>query len=270
MRLSDVSWPRSDPDGSPSGCGERLTGGNDRGAVLVGGTVRRSLRPWSRAVHHLLDYLQTTGFLGAPGVLGTDEEGREVLTYLHGSTVGDAVPWPAWTHSVGALKDVGHWLRDYHQAVTDYIPPDDAVWREGRSWRPGMIVGHGDPAPYNAVWTSDGLVGLIDWDNAGPVHPEDDLAWIAFSWTPLHAREVVLREGFTAFSKRLERLEHLLDAYGWAGTTEEMVLRIDARLDDQIAVLRATAAAGDPAYERMVHRGLDRHLESARRELAQL
>ena len=71
------------------------------------------------------------------------------------------------------------------------------MWREGQSWEPGPVVGHGDPAPYNAVWTKDGLVGLIDWDNAGPIRAADDLAWVAFSWTPLHAPEVVVREGFT-------------------------------------------------------------------------
>jgi thiamine kinase-like enzyme len=41
-------------------------------------------------------------------------------------------------------------------------------------------VGHGDSAPYNAVWSDEGLIGLIDWDDAGPMRVRDDLAWVAF------------------------------------------------------------------------------------------
>lgn len=247
---------------------ERLAGGKDEGAALVDGTVRRPVRAWSYTVHDLLRHLERRGFSGAPRVLGVDERGREVLTYLQGETAGNSEPWPAWTHSDQALEDVGRWLRDYHLAVADYVPPNDAVWREGQRWQPGLIIGHGDPAPYNAVWTSNGLVGLIDWDNAGPVRPEEDLAWAAFSWTPLHAPEVVTREGFTSFSERRERLERFLSAYGWEGTTEEVLSRIDARLHRQTETMRATAAAGDVVYQRMLNEGLDRLLESARLHLA--
>ena len=190
-----------------------------------------------------------------------------MLSYLPGQTVGYARPWPGWTHSDLALDDIGRWLRDYHGAVADYLPPADAVWREGGRWHPGLIVGHGDPAPYNAVWTEGGLVGLIDWDNAGPVSAEDDLAWVAFCWTPLHAPEVVAREGFTAMSSRRERLERILGAYGWQGTSEEVLTRVDARLQQQIQAMRATAGAGDPAYQRMLDQGLDQLLESARSHL---
>ena len=249
---------------------QRLAGGQDEGATLVDGTVRRPVRPWTHTVHHLLRYLEVRGFPGAPRVVGFDGRGREMLTYLHGRTVGHSQPWPAWTHSGEALDQVGGWLRDYHRVVADYIPSSDAVWREDQPWRPGLIVGHGDPAPYNAVWNDTGLVGFIDWDNAGPVPPEDDLAWVAFSWTPLHARAVVRREGFTVFGARRTRLERLLIAYGWEGTTQDMLRQIDARVHHQITVMRSTAAQGDPAYQEMLVRGLDRLLESARRDLQTL
>jgi len=252
------------------GVTERLSGGKDEGAVLVDGTVRRPVRAWSQTVHDLLGHLWSRGFSGAPRFVGVDDRGREVLTYLEGETVGHWEPWPAWTHSDEALEDVGRWLRDYHQAVADYVPPSNALWREGGCWQRGLIVGHGDPAPYNAVWNDEGLVGLIDWDNAGPVRVEDDLAWVAFSWTPLHAPEVVAREGFTAFSRRRERLERLLNAYGWEGTPEEVLRRIDARLQHQVETMRATARAGDAAYQRMLDQGLDLLLESARVNLASL
>jgi hypothetical protein len=249
---------------------ERLDGGLDRGAILVDGSVRRPARAWTASVHHLLRYLEQSGFAGAPRVLGIDKLGREALTYLPGSTVGNSRPWPAWTHSDAALVDVGRWLREYHRVVATYVPPIDSVWRERRTWRPGMIIGHGDPAPYNAVWNDRGLVGFIDWDNAGPMDRADDLAWVAFSWTPLHARAVVVAEGFQAFSRRKSRLERFLRAYAWDGTLSAVVDRVGRLLDKQVSVMRAVASSGDPAYEAMLRRGQDRLLERARAELADL
>jgi hypothetical protein len=43
-----------------------------------------------------------------------------------------------------------------------------------------------------------------------------------------------------------------------------------ARVDQQIDVMHATARNGDLAYQKMLFRGLDRHLESARHDLASL
>ncbi len=42
-----------------------------------------------------------------------------------------------------------------------------------------------------------GLGGQVDWDMAGPTTVEADVAWVAFSWAPLHAREVVEAEDAT-------------------------------------------------------------------------
>jgi len=43
-------------------------------------------------VHAVLRHLERAGFDGAPRVLGFDDRGREVLTFLDGNTVGDRVP----------------------------------------------------------------------------------------------------------------------------------------------------------------------------------
>lgn len=244
-----------------------MPGGADEGAVLVDGTVRRPHRPWTPTVQHLLGHLGTRGFAGAPRPLGFDDLGREVVSFLPGRTVGDHVPWPDWVHTDDALHQVARWLRDYHRAVADYVPPADASWRDGGRWAPGLLIGHGDPAPYNAVWDADGLVGLFDWDDAGPTTVVDDLAWAAFAWTPLHARVVVEREGFTDHGRRRERLEMFLAAYGWNGGTDEVLDALDARLTRQVDAMRAAAARGDVTRRRMVERGQDRLLEKARQDL---
>ncbi|MFI7080393.1 phosphotransferase [Micromonospora sp. NPDC049903] len=247
---------------------QRLAGGNTGGAVRVGDTVRRVPGGWTPSVHALLRHLERRGFDQAPRALGFDENGREVLSYLPGEVVGVTRPWPAWVHSDDALRQVAEWLRAFHAAVASFVPPPDAVWREGGTWRPGLIVGHNDAAPYNATWSGGRLVGFFDWDLAAPVTPEWDLAFTAFSWVPLHARHVVRAEGFTAFADRPRRVRLFLNAYGWNGSVGQFIEIVRDRVSAAARGVRHTAAAGDPAYQQMIEQGIDVALETAVRELA--
>jgi aminoglycoside phosphotransferase (APT) family kinase protein len=256
---------------------QRLPGGNAGGAVLVDGTVRRPAGPWTSAVHDLLRYLDRRGLDGIPQPLGLDSEGREILTYLPGETVGTSRPWPRWVHSDQALGDVGRWLRRYHDAVADYQPRPGSIWRTSTGqWRPGDVIGHNDAAPYNAVWSVEPpdpraarLVGFIDWDFAAPCPAVWDLAFVAFSWVPLHARDVVISEGFTDFADRPRRLRLLLSSYGYSGSTDTLLAAVQARIAAHAAGLREGAEAGDPLFGRLVDDGVIDGLDRALDELAQ-
>jgi hypothetical protein len=246
----------------------RLPGGNAGGALRVGDTVRRPIGPWTPSVHALLAHLSACGFTGAPQALGIDEAGREILSLLPGHTVGAQMPWPSWVHSDSALVQVATWLRSLHAAVASFVPPSDAVWREGGCWRPGLIVGHNDAAPYNAAWDDDGrLAGFFDWDFAGPVTAEWDLAFTAFAWVPLHARHVVEREGFTAFDGRRRRLELFLATYGWTGALHDFVATVQARVIASATGIGRIAQTGDLVYVKMIERGIDADLRTAAAEL---
>ena len=247
---------------------ERLDGGNLGGAVRTGDTVRRAAGPWTPAVHALLAHLAANGFTGAPRPLGFDEQGREVLTFLEGETVGSGKPWPAWTHTDDTLDQVARWMRGYHRAVADFVPPPDAVWREGGAWSPGLIIGHNDTAPYNAAWHQGTLAGFFDWDFAGPVTPEWDLAFAAFSWVPLHARHVIAAEGFTDFAARPRRLDRFLRTYGWPATTASFLEVVRARVKAHASGIRSHAAAGDAVFARLLHQGVADDLDQALAELA--
>ncbi|GIE84426.1 phosphotransferase [Actinoplanes regularis] len=246
----------------------RLSGGYDGGAVRVGDTVRRVSGPWTPAVHALLRHLEEVGFDRAPRALGLDDQGREVLSFLPGAVVGAARPWPGWVHGDDALRQVAHWLRDFHTAVAGFVPAADAIWRERAEWRPGLIIGHNDAAPYNAAWLDDRLVGFFDWDFAGPVTVEWDLAFTAFGWVPLHARQVVAAEGFTAFADRPRRLRLFLDSYGWGGTIGDFIPIVQQRVLASAEGIRRAAAGGDPTFARMIEHGVDTTLETAVNELA--
>ncbi|WP_229076005.1 aminoglycoside phosphotransferase family protein [Actinoplanes sp. DH11] len=245
-----------------------LPGGRTGGAVRVGQTVRRPAGDWTPAVFALLKHLEDAGFDGAPAPRGIDGQGREILTLLPGESLGDDKPWPPWVHSDETLWQVAQWLREYHAVVADFVPPPDAVWRKGGDWEPGLIIGHNDAAPCNAVWSGDRVTGFFGWDFAGPVTAEADLAFTAFAWVPLSARHVATAEGFTAFADRPRRLRLMLEAYGWRGETTQMVRETRDRISASIHDIRRLAAAGDPGCRKLIESGYDRDLAAAVHELA--
>jgi len=253
-----------------------LPGGNAGGAVLVNGTVRRPTGPWTPAVHDLLQYLDRRGFDGAPRPLGLDAEGREILSYLPGETVGTSRPWPRWVYSEQALVDVGSWLRRYHDAVAGYRPRPGAIWRTAtRPWHPGDVIGHNDAAPYNAVWRVEPhgsraarLVGFIDWDFAAPCPAVWDLALLGFSWVPLHARDIVTSAGFTDFADRPRRLRLLLSSYGYSSSTDTLLDAVQACVAAHAVGVRERAEAGDPLFRGLVDDGVIDGLDRALDELA--
>jgi hypothetical protein len=112
--------------------------------------------------------LESVGFDAAPRVLGIDERGREILTYLEGETVGDDDPRPAWWRDDDTLVQAIMLLRRFHSEGATFNPPSDALWRFEGSGDPGVTIVRGDWAPYNVVWRRGAVVGVIDWDLARP------------------------------------------------------------------------------------------------------
>jgi hypothetical protein len=224
-----------------------LPGGSTTGALLIGGVVHKRASPWTATVHALLRHLEDAGFDSAPRALGFDDQGREMLTYLPGETIGGRDPWPGWALADSMLAQVGQWLRRVHDLTADFTPPADECWFIGTTMGPGLIVGHQDAAPYNAVVDGDRLAGFCDWDIAGPSSRNWDLAFSALSWVPLASR----RDGTPLSShdrqERSRRLHLLLDAYGYDGDRRVFGAVVPPRARRQAGVIRRMADAGDAA-----------------------
>jgi phosphotransferase family enzyme len=218
-----------------------LPGGNTVGAVLIDNVVHKRASPWTPTVHALLRHLEAAGFDGAPRPLGFDDQGREMLTYLPGETIGGRMPWPAWTSSDSILTQVARWLRQVHDLTADFTPPPDARWFTGATMRPGLIVGHQDAGPYNAVVDGDRLVGFFDWDLAAPSSREEDLAFAILPWVPLTSSTD------QDLGERSRRLHLLLDTYGYHDDRHVFAAVIPRRARRQAGVIRTMAEAGDPA-----------------------
>jgi Phosphotransferase enzyme family len=174
----------------------------------VGNTVRRPRRPTSDATEALLDHLEQVGFDGAPRYLGSDERGREVLSYIPGEA--PIVPTPAWAFTDATLVSVAKLLRRYHDAVSGFDPSDydwphpiPARFRQG-------LVSHNDPNLDNVVFDGGRAVALIDFDLASPGSAAWDLACAARLWVPLRDR----RDAPGGPDRSLARLALFVDAYG--------------------------------------------------------
>jgi aminoglycoside phosphotransferase (APT) family kinase protein len=148
------------------------------------------------------------------------------------------------------------------------VPPDDAIWFAGQSWRPGLIVGHQDAAPWNAVWHHGHLAGFYDWDTAGPSSRESELAYVALTWVPLLAPEFVAPLGFTTPDDRSRRFHLLLDAYGYDAPRDGFAEQIAGQARLRAGMIRRSAAAGEPMHEAMA--GWAEELERAAREVESL
>src|SRR5260370_11265440 len=163
----------------------QLHGPNDLSRVFfVDGTVRRDSNFWTPTIHALLGHLERVGFDGAPRVIGIDESGREVLSFVHG-----VVPeWPRrpWNfRSRRALQEVAQLIRGFHDASVSFTAPVDARWR-GLVGAPtnGEVICHNDLGPFNVVFRRGRPIALIDWDNPCPGSRLWGCAWALVRLTP--------------------------------------------------------------------------------------
>lgn len=242
-----------------------LAGSRLNRVVRIGDTVRRPVGPWTPTVHALLRHVRAKGFGLAPEPLGLDDHGREVLSYIPGDTVGDALPWPNWAWADDVLEEVGRAVADYHRAVADFRPPGPVPWQFGPAELPeGQIVCHHDIAPYNAVTVDGRLRGIIDWDLIGPGTPRSELAFVAWQWVPLQHPVVAQMFGWADGRDLARRLRLLLDGYGLEdrdGFVDDVISRMHQNRDGMIR----KAAEGVAGYGRLVQEG---HVEGMNAAIA--
>jgi aminoglycoside phosphotransferase (APT) family kinase protein len=223
-----------------------LAGGMDpaAGVVRIGDTVRR---PAGRqAVRSLLLHLEAVGFEAAPRFLGTDDEGREVLTFLDGDV--PLPPYPSWALTDAALQDLGRLVRRFHDATAGVDAAAATGW--SGAWADpegGPVICHNDLFPENVVFRDGHVVGLIDFAEAGPGRPFWDLAIAAQEWAPLHAPGARLHHPDDLDGVRRTAL--LLHAYGIdRDRAEEFVDVVAEEREQQLGHVREMVAAGEEPW----------------------
>ena len=186
--------------------------------------VHRTTGPWTPTVHAFLDHLEAAGFVGAPRVLGVDEQGREVLTFMEGEVLadpswrpGEPGRWPPYAQTEEALAAAGRLLRDLHAASASFRPVSP-IWREYH-W-PGLLEGEivcqGDVGRHNTVYR-DGLpVAFIDWESIRPNLPLLEFGRAVWHFVPLGTDRYFEASDFPRPPDLAARLEVFATAYGIA------------------------------------------------------
>ena len=185
--------------------------------------IHRTTGPWTPTVHAFLRHLEAVGYAGAPRVIGLDEAGREVLTFVEGAALADPdwqrgqpTAWPAWAQSEESLAESARLVRRLHDASSSFVPPDNAVWRQHPCRTLGVdeIVCHGDIGPHNTVYRRGMPVAFIDWDRIRPNHPLVEFGNAAWHFVPLGDEAHFEGSGFQAPPDLPDRLALFAREYG--------------------------------------------------------
>lgn len=213
-------------------------------------------------MQHLLSHVRSRGFSLVPEPLGFDEQGREVLRFIEGDTSATVDPWPGSLWSDELLADVGRTVAAYHRAVRDFIPSSPAQWQyRPRPLQPGEIICHHDFAPYNAVFLGNRLLGMVDWEGAGPGTVKEEIAFLAWQWVPLGFRERELSIGSDPDVDQVARLRLLLDSYGYEDRSG-LVDAIIERVEISRSGIEKRAAEGDAPFVALKREGYTRDMQS--------
>lgn len=135
--------------------------------------VERPTHRWTPAVHELLRYLRSSGFIQVPQPLRLDDQ-HEVLSWVP----GDAGPL-GWANvaSVEGLESMARLLRTAHDHSRGFQLSEGLSWADLSAPRNGEVVCHGDFGPWNVTWTDGVATGLFDWDMAYSGPAIDDVAY---------------------------------------------------------------------------------------------
>lgn len=238
-----------------------LTGGNVSKVVLSGNTVRRKQKEGSERIHKLLLHLETKGYPYSPRFLGTDEQGREMLTYIDGEAGNYPVKTYMWLDE--NLEGIAVMLRDYHKTVRDFS--FDQSWTS----LPGTpekheVICHNDFAIYNLIFRDGKVCGVIDFDVAAPGPVNWDIAYTLYTCVPL-SRFYLDENGDKIIpdpTEQLRRTEVFLKAYG--NEFEHILDVIIQRLEALCQLIAEKSEAGDPAFQKMKAEG---HIEHYREDI---
>jgi hypothetical protein len=207
-------------------CGETILAGGrtTRGVVRIGATVRRPPGTNAAFVRSLLRHLEAQGFAGAPRHLGSDEQGREIFTYVPGTVPADLAH-----HDDAVLAQAANLIRRYHDATA-------TLFATPAAGRVGLEVAcHNDLSPCNTVFRDGSPVALIDFDAAAPGSRAFDLGYAAWLWLDIGNLDCPAEQ-------QVRRLRIFLDGYG---ATAPAVDLVTAMLDRQGIVMAEAARLGN-------------------------
>jgi phosphotransferase family enzyme len=227
--------------------------------VRIGQTVRRPAHRNTAAVQALLKHLEDAGFDGAPRALGVDDEGREMVSFIHG-TAGH-YPLRPFVLTESTLIRLGLLLRRFHDATMGFSLPGSVRWHNSQGHN-GQVVCHGDAGPYNTIFRDGAPVAFIDFERAAPGPRIWDIAFVIYRYAPLcDLRERALTQAF--LRQIAKRIRILSSAYGFF-ENNDLFDWIRLRLKTEIHLFEDGENADTARRRKLIEEG---HLALYRRDL---
>ncbi|MFG1924637.1 phosphotransferase family protein [Cryptosporangium sp. NPDC048952] len=234
-------------DGSFASVEEPLPGGFLNVVVRTGQVVRRPLPTAADYTHQVLSLLEERDWPGAPRLLGIDERGREMLTYLEGFVPWESENQPA-VRSDAALVAVARLVRELHDLTAG------SALAAG-----GEVVCHNDLSPKNTVYRQVDArwlpVAFLDWDNAAAGQRVYDLAHTCWQY-------IGLGPALPSAKRAAASVRLIADAYGLVDRSA-LISTILWWQDRCWRGIEARADTGDPAMVRLRNLGVAAEVRSA-------
>jgi hypothetical protein len=228
-----------------------LEGGGSNAVFRSGNITRRRVGPWSPRVHEFLGFLKQRGLRSVPEVLGFDEHGNELLTFIPGM-VGN-YPLSDSIRSERALVSAAKLLRQLHDCSADFIANRMTEWMFPAR-EPVEVICHGDFAPYNCVFDDEEAIGIIDFDTAHPGSRRWDLAYAIYRFAPMTSPTNC--DGFGSLEGQLHRARQFCDSYGLANEERPALpASVIDRLRTLVEFIGSEALRGNSSRQKNVEDG---------------
>lgn len=214
-------------------------------------------------MHALLAHLESHDVV-APRVLGTDERGREILSFIPGDVI-----WPEHVELVRnevALESLGRSIRALHDAVADFTPNPEWAWSHRAADPSGSteLLCHNDLGLWNLVRTGGDWV-YIDWDLAAPGRRAWDVSLALLSAVSLMPTAGVDE------ARTLRRIRAFVRGYGRDAFPPDTLDVAVERCGIEARMIETDAARGDEVAQRLLAeghavtwRGAERHIDRNR------
>ncbi len=241
---------------------EQQTGGNVSKVWKKGNIILREQKSWSHTVQRLLLYLEKKEFPYSPRFLGTDEEGREMLSYMEGVCMEEYPADSSIRFRISTIRKLGEMLRRYHDITSTFSRSKEDVWMlsyEGKLEK--EVICHNDIAPYNVTFINNIPVGLIDFDTCCPGPRIWDIAYALYRFVPLTSevyepetgRKRSYEKGRDAGIRRM-CVNDFFRAYG-IEKPDDLAEQIVKRLESLADYIASEAGKGNEVFEKMLEEG---------------
>ncbi|MFY9857889.1 MAG: phosphotransferase, partial [Exiguobacterium chiriqhucha] len=172
----------------------------------------------------------------------------------------------AYMWSDEAIQDAARLMHRLHDATADVAWPSD--WQPlDDTPEPFDVICHNDFAVYNTIFHDGKMEGVIDFDLAAPGPRAWDIVYALYTFVPLSRRhqaesgEVVHYEAERDDVRYKRRVALFLEAYGWEGSTSELLDMLLLRIEALYRLIERNASEGDVAFQTMMDEGHHTHYQ---------